>query len=98
VIIGFVCQGAWAPLGKRTYFLSHPSFHYAGADGHLDTTSSGVIYEKVTVSKDGNSFRGRGLIKVFTGIDPFDPSATLTFSLPIKISAKLVVPDASQLR
>jgi DNA-binding winged helix-turn-helix (wHTH) protein len=30
--------------------------------------------------------------------NPFDPSATLTFSLPIKISAKLVVPDASQLR
>src|SRR5690348_13348243 len=65
VIIGFVCQGAWKPLGNRTYFLSHPSFNYAGADGHLDLTSSGVIYEKVKVSKDGNSFEGTGLIKVF---------------------------------
>ena len=97
VIAGFVCQGAWKPLGNRTYFLSHPNFNYAGADGHLDTTNSGVIYEKVTVSKDGNSFEGTGLIKVFTGIDPFDPSATLIFSLPIKIKAKRVVPDPSQL-
>jgi len=97
VIAGFVCQGAWKPLGNRTYFLSHPNFNYAGADGHLDSTSSGVTYEKVTVSKDGNSFEGTGLIKVFTGIDPFDPSATLLFSLPVKIKAKRVVPDPSQL-
>lgn len=97
VIIGFVCQGAWVPLGKRTYFLSHPSFNYAGADGQLDTTSSTVIYEKVRVDKDGNSYQGRGLIKVFTGIDPFDPSATLISTLPINITAKRVVPDPSQL-
>jgi hypothetical protein len=97
VIIGFVCQGAWKPLGKRTYFLSHPAFNYMGADGHLDTTSSAVIYEKVTVSKDGNSFEGTGLIKSFTGIDPFDTSATLIYSFPIKIKGKRVVPDPSQL-
>jgi hypothetical protein len=97
VIIGFVCQGAWKPVGKRTYFLSHPSFNYLGADGHLDTTSSSVIYERVTVSQDGKSFKGTGLIKVFTGIDPFDPSATALYSLPIKISAKRVVPDPAQL-
>ncbi len=97
VIAGFVCQGAWKPLGNRTYFLSHPNFNYTGADGHLDTTNSGVSYEKVKVSKDGKSFEGTGLIKVFTGTDPFDPSATLLYSLPIKIKAKRVVPDPSQL-
>jgi hypothetical protein len=97
VIIGFVCQGAWKPLGNRTYFLSHPAFNYVGADGHLDTTSSGVIYEKVTVSKDGNSFEGTGLIKSFTGTDPFDPSATVIGSFPIKIKGKRVVPDPGQL-
>ncbi len=97
VIIGFVCQGAWKPLGNRTYFLSHPSFNYLGADGHLDATSSSVIYEKVTVSKDGNSFAGTGLIKVFTGTDPFAPSTTLIGSLPIKIAGKRVAADPGQL-
>jgi hypothetical protein len=97
VTFGFVCQGAWTPLGNRTYFLSHPSFNYLGADGHLDTTSSTVIYEKVTVSKDGNSFEGTGLIKSFTGTDPFDPSATVIGSFPIKVKGKRVVADAKQL-
>ena len=98
VIAGFVCQGAWQPLGKRTYFLSHPSFAYTGADGHLDTTFSSVIYEKVTVSKDRNSYQGTGLIESFSGIDPFDPSATaIVPPFPIKITAKRVVPDPSQL-
>jgi len=90
VIAGFVCQGVWKPLGNRTYFLAHPSFNYTGADGHLDTTSS-VIYEKVTVSRDSKTFEGTGVIKVFTGIDPFDSSATLVGSLPIKITGKRVV-------
>jgi hypothetical protein len=97
VIIGFVCQGAWKPIGGRTYFLSHPTFSYTGADGHLDTTNSGVIYEKVTVSKDAKSYQGTGLIKIFTGIDPFDPAATVIGSLPIKITGKRVVPDPKQL-
>ncbi len=97
VINGFVCQGVWRPLGKRTYFLSHPSFNYLAPDGHLDQNNSTVIYEKVTVSKDGNSFQGTGLIKGYTGIDPFDPSATVTSSFPIKLTAKRVVPDPSQL-
>ena len=97
VIEGFVCAGAWVPLGQRTYFLSHPAFHYVGADGHLDTTFSTVAYERVTVSEDGNSFEGTGSLNQYTGIDPFDPSATGTFSLPIRITAKRVVPDPSQL-
>jgi hypothetical protein len=97
VIAGFVCQGAWQPLGNRTYFLAHPSFDYLGTDGHLDTTSSAVIYERVTVSKDGNSLGGTGLVKVVSGIDPFDSSATVLFTQPINITAKRVIPDPSQL-
>jgi hypothetical protein len=97
VIAGFVCQGVWKPLGDRTYFLSHPSFNYTGADGHLDTSSVSVIYEKVTVSQDGKSFQGTGAIKVYSGTDPFDPSATVIFSEPIRITGKRVVPDPSQL-
>src|SRR5262249_6075810 len=34
-----------------------------------------------------------GLIKVFTGIDPFDPSARLPFSLPIELQATCDGPD-----
>jgi hypothetical protein len=97
VIAGFVCQGAWKSLGKRTYFLSHPSYSYTGPDGRLDTTNSAVIYEKVTVSNDGKSFEGKGLVKAYTGIDPFDPSATVFYELPLKIKAKRVVADPSQL-
>jgi hypothetical protein len=97
VVAGFVCQGAWKALGNRTYFLSHPSFNYLGPDGHLDATSVSVIYEKVTVSKDGNYFEGKGVARTVTGLDPFDPSATLIGSLPVRIKAKRVVPDPSQL-
>jgi hypothetical protein len=68
-----------------------------GADGHLDTTSVSVVHEKVTVSTDGNSFSGTGLEKVFSGIDPFDPSATVFFTFPINITAKRVIPDPSVL-
>jgi hypothetical protein len=97
VIAGFVCQGAWKPVGNRTYFLTHPSFNYLGTDGHLDTTSVSVVYAKVTVSQDGNSFTGTGLIKVLSGLNPFDPNASVLSTFPIDIKAKRVIPDPSQL-
>ena len=97
VITGFVCQGAWISLGQRTFGLTHPAFNYVGADGHLDTTSVMLIFEKVTVSKDGKTFSGPGIIKVLSGIDPFDPSASLISSENININAKRVTVDPSQL-
>ena len=97
VIAGFVCQGAWIPLGQRTYGLTHPSFNYVGADGHLDTTSVTLIFEKVTVSQDGKTFAGSGIFKTLSGIDPFDPSATVLFSENINITGKRVTVDPSQL-
>ena len=97
VIAGFVCQGAWKPLGDRTYFLTHPSFDYTGADGHWDLTSSVVIYEKVTVSRDGNSFSGTGEFRTYSTPDPFDPAGTLLSTEPITITATRVIPDPSQL-
>ena len=97
VITGFVCQGAWISLGQRTYGLTHPAFNYVGSDGHLDTTSVMLIFEKVTVSKDGKTFSGPGIIKVLSGIDPFDPSASLISSENININAKRVTVDPSQL-
>ena len=97
VIAGFVCQGAWTKVGERTYFLAHPSFNYAGADGHWDFTSSALIYEKVTVSQDGNSFSGTGEIRTYSLGDPFNPAATLLSTEPITITATRVIPDPSQL-
>jgi hypothetical protein len=97
VITGFVCQGAWISLGQRTYGLTHPSFNYVGADGHLDTSSVTLIFEKVTVSKDGKTFAGSGIFKVLSGIDPFDPSASLISSENINITGKRVTVDPSQL-
>jgi len=97
VIAGFVCQGAWTSLGQRTYGLTHPAFNYVGANGQLDTTSVTLIFEKVTVSKDGKTFAGTGIYKVLSGIDPFDPAATILSSEDIKISAKRVTVDISQL-
>ncbi|MBV8812051.1 MAG: hypothetical protein JO033_25570, partial [Acidobacteriaceae bacterium] len=29
ILSGNVCQGAWVPLGKRTYGLTHPAFIFA---------------------------------------------------------------------
>jgi hypothetical protein len=97
VITGFVCQGAWISLGQRTYGLTHPAFNYVGSDGHLDTTSVTLIFEKVTVSKDGKTFAGSGIFKVLSGIDPFDPSASLISSENINITGKRVTVDPSQL-
>jgi hypothetical protein len=97
VITGFVCQGAWILLGQRTYGLTHPAFNYVGSDGHLDTTSVTLIFEKVTVSKDGKTFAGSGIFKVLSGIDPFDPSASLISSENINITGKRVTVDPSQL-
>jgi hypothetical protein len=61
-----------------------------GADGHLDTTNVSVIYEKVKVSLDGNSFTGTGLIKVLSGLNRFDPNATVLSTFPIDLKAKRV--------
>jgi hypothetical protein len=97
VIAGFVCQGEWTSLGQRTYGLTHPAFNYVGANGQLDTTSVTLIFEKVTVSKDGKTFAGPGIIKVLSGIDPFDPSAMVLSTENINISAKRVTVDTSQL-
>jgi hypothetical protein len=42
--------------------------------------------EKVTVSKDGKTFAGSGIIKVLSGIDPFDPTATVLSTENISVS------------
>ncbi len=97
IINGFVCQGAWKSLGERTYGLTHPAFNYTAPNGTLDPTMSFLILEKVTVAKDGESFAGTGIFKTLSGIDPYDPHATLLSTLNLNITAKRVTVDPKEL-
>jgi hypothetical protein len=106
-ISGNVCQGAWVPLGQRTYGLTHPSFAFAveGAfpfptetqEGQFIDSYSCNILERVTVDKSGDNYSGPGLIKCVAGIDPLDPTAHVNFTENISITAKRVKVDVNQL-
>ena len=101
ILIGNVCQGAWIPLGKRTYGLTHPAFNFLSApedqEGQPDSSSSVLILERVTVSKDGNSYQGPGILKTIAGMDPLDPHAAVLSSENIIITGKRVQVDQTQL-
>src|SRR5258708_2283847 len=63
-ISGNVCHGAWVPLGKRTYGLTHPSFAFAvepeDQEGQFIDTFSCNILERVTVDNGGDNYAGSG--------------------------------------
>jgi hypothetical protein len=108
---GNVCQGAWVPLGKRTYGLSHPYFifkdpNYGQSHPELGWTednegefsdASCVSFERVTVDKSGNNYAGTGAVKCVLGADPFDPTAQMIFTGNSAITGKRVTVDVSQL-
>ena len=100
-LLGNVCQGAWIPLGQRTYGLTHPAFNFLSApedqEGQPDPNSSALILERETVSKEGNSFQGRGIVKTIEGTDPLDPNAAVLSSENIIVTGKRVQVDKSQL-
>jgi len=101
ILVGNVCQGAWIPLGNRTYGLTHPAFNFLSApedqEGQPDPNSSALILERVTVSNDGNSYQGKGIFKTIAGMDPLDPTAAVLSSENLTITAKRVQVDTSQL-
>jgi hypothetical protein len=101
ILLGNVCVGAWVPLGHRTYGLTHPAFNFLGApenqEGQPDPNTSVLVLERVTVSKDGNSFEGPGIYKTVAGTDPLDPSANVLSSQKLIITGKRVQVDKSQL-
>jgi len=101
ILIGNVCQGTWIPLGHRTYGLTHPAFNFLSApedqEGQPDPNTSALVLERVTVSKDGNSFQGPGIYKTIAGMDPLDPNAAVLSSENITITGKRVEVDKSQL-
>jgi len=101
ILSGFVCQGAWSMLGKHTFGLIHPAFNYLvspeGSEGVVDTTSSTLILEKVTVSGDRQTLTGTGIIKTIAGTNPLDPTAAVLAAENINISGKRINVDPSQL-
>ena len=101
------CYGAWIRVGKRTYGLTHPFYNFMDpnfngegteqTEGQWDGTS-GVLTYTVQVSKDGNSFTGKGTFKIIQGADPYDPKAAVLFSNDsITLSAKKIAVDTSAL-
>jgi hypothetical protein len=59
---GNVCLGVWIKTGKSTYKLKHPSWNFDPAGNLIGTV---VIREDVTVSNDGNSYKGTFTLDVF---------------------------------
>jgi hypothetical protein len=108
---GNVCQGAWVPLGKRTYGLSHPYFIFK--DPNVGQSQPGLgwtednegqfadascdILERVTLDKSGNNYAGTSAVKCVLGPDPFDPTAAVVFNGNSTITGKRVTVDVSQL-
>jgi hypothetical protein len=107
ILAGNVCQGAWVPLGNRTYGLTHPAFVFADpthpeSGGTEDNEGqfvgyTCVILERVTVNESGNNYAGPGVVKCVAGVDPFDPAADVVFTQRLTIKAKRVSVDVSQL-
>jgi hypothetical protein len=101
VLFGNVCQGAWVSLGKRTFGLIHPSFNFQTSpedqEGLVDTTNSALILERVTVAKDGNTFKGTGIFKTIQGMNPLDPAAPVIATETLNIVGTQVTVDVSQL-
>jgi hypothetical protein len=103
-ISGNVCQGAWIPLGNRSYGLTHPAFAFVygpnapeDQEGNFIDSFSCVVLERITVNQKRDKYAGTGLIKCVTGIDPLDPTAHVNFTENLTITAKRVTVDVSQL-
>ena len=102
ILFGNVCQGAWMSLGKRSFGLTHPAFNFLTSpenqEGLVDTTSSTLVLERVTVAIDGKTFKGTGIIKTIQGMNPLDPSAPLIGKpQTINLVGRRVTVDVSQL-
>lgn len=83
-IEGNVCLGVWTQTGPRTYKLKHPSWSFDNTGTLLGTV---IIRENVTVSPDGNSFRGT------YAYDIYDTTGAFVTELTGTLSATRIRPD-----
>ena len=101
ILGGNVCFGLWTGLGKQSYGLTHPVYNFDMTpdqpdEGAPDGTSANLMY-RVTLSRDKNSFSGNASLTFFDGIDPFDPTATVTQTFTGTVTAKRITVNTSQL-
>jgi hypothetical protein len=59
---GNVCLGVWAPTGRSTLKVNHPSWNYDG-DGNVIGTV--VIKTQITMDPGGNTYKGTVTIDVY---------------------------------
>jgi hypothetical protein len=90
---GNFCLGVWSRTGPLTYYLNH--IPWAGNDlenapGGIGNPQGGAqLTERVTLSPDGNSYRGH-----FT-LDAYDTSGNLTVSFTGLLKAKRITTSTS---
>ena len=74
-IEGNVCLGVWVQTGPRTFKLKHPSWAF---DTTGTLTGTVLIRETVTVSPDGNSYRGNYTYDIYDTTGAFVTELTGT--------------------
>jgi hypothetical protein len=60
---GAVCLGIWTQTGPNTYTLKHPSWTFDETGANL--TGIVMISETITLSVDGNSYKGKGSTDIY---------------------------------
>jgi hypothetical protein len=106
ILTGYVCYGTWVKVGHNTYGLTHPFYSFQDPNSNGEGTentegqwdgNSGYFDYTLTVSKDGQSFTGKESLKVVQGPNPYDPKATVLFSINLALSATKFAVDTSLL-
>ena len=82
---------ATAPTDSAFNFLTSPE----DREGNLDTNTSVLISERITVDRSGNSFSGTGKLVFVAGTNPLTGRPLIETNFTI--TAKRVTVDVSQL-
>jgi hypothetical protein len=83
-IEGNVCLGVWEQTGPRTYKLKHPSWSFDTTGTLLGTV---IIRETVTVSPEGNSYKGS------YAYDIYDTTGAFVVEYTGTLAATRIKPD-----
>jgi hypothetical protein len=106
ILTGYVCYGTWVKVGRNTYGLTHPFFDFMDVNANGEGTAatvgtsdgtSGYFNYTVTVAKDGKTFTGKENVVVVTGLNPYDPAATVLFTATENLAATKISVNPSQL-
>ncbi len=71
---GNVCLGVWAPSGRNTLSVNHPSWNY---DDNGNVIGTVVIKSQITLEPGGNAYKGTVTINVYDNNgNPVAPATT----------------------